>query len=68
MRIHSTTFPPARISADVLQGTVIASTFFNLFISDQPNSNKVLIDNFTDVIPIIANNIDSNLVYLCILT
>lgn len=48
MRIGSAISPPAGINASVPQGAVTIPLLFNLFISDQPNSNQTLVGDFVD--------------------
>jgi hypothetical protein len=66
VRIGSAISPPAGINAGVPQGAVTAPLLFNLFISDQPNSNQTLVGDFADDKAIIANSPGPNLAFLYI--
>jgi hypothetical protein len=62
--IGSTISLPAGINAGIPQDANTAPLHFNLFISDQPNSNQTLVGTFADDKAVIANSADSNLASL----
>lgn len=64
MRIGSAIFFPTGINAGVPQNAVTVPLFFNLFISDQLNSNQTLVGDFEDDKAIIARSADPNLASL----
>jgi hypothetical protein len=56
--MDSTISTPAEINAGVPQGVVTAPLLFNLFISNQPNSNQNILGDFADDKAVIASNAD----------